>query len=146
MWVISSQARPKLCDSIAGGKVQRLSRKGVLFWGCQNGKRLAPRTGDDIVHPFWKHKERCKALVAGSSPAPGARFGNKLCISKSSSRRVLSASASRRRARRSPSLSRSPRRGITRIGACARSSRRGAVSPSRGCAYSRGIVREVKCS
>lgn len=46
------------------------------------GKRLASRFNfslenklsldDDIVHPFWKLKDRCKELVPGSSPGRGA--------------------------------------------------------------------------
>ena len=64
--------QPSPADQV--GKVQRLSRKGVVPRGT---KRLAPRTGDDIVHPFWKLKERCKALVASSSLAPGAERQNR---------------------------------------------------------------------
>ena len=33
---------------------------------------------DDIVHPFWKLKEQCKALVASSNLAPGANLEKKL--------------------------------------------------------------------
>ncbi|MBU1907867.1 hypothetical protein KKF59_01915, partial [Patescibacteria group bacterium] len=39
------------------------------------GKRLTPKAlckGDDIVHPLWKHEDKCNPLVVGSSPTPGA--------------------------------------------------------------------------
>src|SRR5690348_7827900 len=35
-------------------------------------KHLAPRTGDDIVHPLWKHRDTCNELVVGSNPTRGA--------------------------------------------------------------------------
>ena len=40
------------CESKVKSKVQRLSRKGV---GPSGPKRLAPRTGDDIVCSAWEH-------------------------------------------------------------------------------------------
>ena len=43
-----------------------------------DGKRLASESvfqkDDDIVHPFKKFKDKCNRLVAGSSPARGAKL------------------------------------------------------------------------
>lgn len=41
-------------------------------WEAPHSAVFISKTGDDIVHPFWKQEDKCNQLVAGSNPARGA--------------------------------------------------------------------------
>jgi len=67
---------PQPSPIIVEGKVQRLSRKGVVPTLCRAEAPRPQYWGDDIVHPFWKQEDKCNAMVVGSSPTRGASKNN----------------------------------------------------------------------
>jgi len=70
---------PEPSPDATSGKVQRLSREGVLRrYVGGSAQHLSSDVmleyGEEIVHPSTKIENRCKRWVVGSSPTRGAVF------------------------------------------------------------------------